>query len=159
MAAINSTAVRMLTKNLVDEDLAAVAAALAGICDSAAPPYRIVFGSNTQGVLPGSSIDTASRVIFLATEDERGNRRSPAAIVVSLAHEVGHVNDPPTMADQALDPLSVAYRRRTLERETTAWAWAAEFLAASRAWPNLKDVCAAAKEDALARYRVAMRQP
>lgn len=158
MAALNDTAVRMLSKNLMDEDLAAVAAALVGICDSAAPPYRISFGSNMQGLLPGSSIDRVRHAIFLATEDERGNRKSPAAIVVSLAHEVGHLSDPPTVADQALDPARADFRRRTLERETAAWAWAAAFLAASPAWPKLEVAFNAAKETALARYRAAMAE-
>lgn len=159
METINGSAVRLLTRNLRDEDLAKAAAALASICDSAAPPYRISFGFNTQASLPGSSIDYARQAIFLATDDERGNRRSAAAIIVSLAHEVGHLCDPPTAADQALVPESAAFRRRTLERETSAWAWAARFLAASPAWPKLEATFDAAREHAMARYRVAMGEP
>lgn len=66
---------------------------------------------------------------------------SPAeeALVCSLAHEVGHVLDPPSEEDKALQKGTPEYRRRELEREKTAWAWARDELESQDGWDLVQE--------------------
>jgi hypothetical protein len=141
-----------LRRVLRDPDLVAVAETLVGFCDSAVPPFSVALDSWTSGAFRGTSIDHRRCVVTIAVDDPQGVRRSPLALIVSLAHEVGHLLDPLTARDETLVLGTEAYLQRQIERETTAWAWASSQLAGTGVWPRLQGVFDAARARALAEY-------
>lgn len=80
--------------------------------------------------------------------------------MIALAHELGHVADPATTADNQLKKGTLAHARRAVEREKAAWDFAEQLLAAELVWTEIKDdfeatrkyaeECYQAKVDALA---------
>ena len=121
MMPTNEQARWLISRNWRDEEWVAPANALLDICDSQRPPFRVEFGADRGSGFSGSSMDRARSVISIATEDEEDVRRTPDAMLISLAHEVGHVFDPPTAADQLLVAGTPEHHARRCAREEEAW--------------------------------------
>lgn len=132
--------------------------ALLALCEKHDPPFAVVFGPDPKNRFPGSSMQRDRAMIFLATEAPDGRGRVPAEMLISLAHEVGHLLDRPTSADQEIVDGTAAYFRRLLEREETAWSWASSFLQPSQAWSQLEVAFSDARSFAIAHYQ-ALVQP
>jgi hypothetical protein len=153
----NKATALSFARNLPSRETVATANALLALCDDHVPPFAVVFGSDPEGGFPGSSMQRDRALIFLATEGQDGRRRAPEDILISLAHEVGHVFDPPTPADQKIQEGTPAYFSRLLQREETAWSWASSFLQQARSWPQLEVAFERAQSFAIAHYRALVR--
>lgn len=123
------------------------------LCDRLPVPWTVICGRDPKGGFPGSSTDRTCRTIWLATEEPSGEPRAAEHILVSLAHEVGHVHDPPRRSDGQLVMGSPQYRRRELEREEAAWQWAEQHLSKLDAWELVSDVFARMRSQYVAAYR------
>lgn len=143
----------LLARNWPDAELVEIGNQLLSQCDNHEPPFVVVFGPDVECGFSASSMRRDRAQINLATEDESGSRRPAEEILISLAHEVGHLFDPPTPADQGLVKGTPKYHERELEREVTAWSWAFAFLRKKSAWVRLEVVFEHARTRALNRYR------
>jgi hypothetical protein len=154
----NKVTALSFARTLPSAEMVMIANALLTLCDEHVPPFAVVFGPDPESGFPGSSMQRDHALIFLATEARDGRRRVPEAVLISLAHEVGHLLDPPTPADQEILKGTAAYFGRLLQREETAWSWASLFLQQSRAWPQLEVHFSQARSFAIAHYQ-ALVQP
>ena len=101
----------------------------------------------------GSSICWACNTLWINPPSLEAGPPSPAEIVVSLAHEVGHMVDPPRPEDQQLIRGTAAWLRREREREHSAWDFAERHLRADpAAWHELESVFTAVRTHRLAQY-------
>ncbi len=116
--------------------------------------YTIELRKDPNARFEGSSHDKACKTVYLATTHEgSGDRRTVTEIVGSLAHEIGHIEDPERPGDSLLLRGSDPWWRRTLEREGEAWRRAREMLETETCWEKIEETFTAAQTEALEKYR------
>ncbi len=125
---------------------------LVELCDLA--KFDVIFGADYASGFTGSSYDK-QKIVFLQTESKVGNR-STGAILISLAHEYGHIQDPILNSDLNLSKKSITreYCEREKQRELAAWDWAEAWLQSNGIWHMLSQEFIDQKITALAAYRI-----
>lgn len=116
--------------------------------------YEVFFGPDYQNGFQKSSHDKGRRYIFLDTDTETGHR-PPSGILISFAHEYGHIQDPITELDEDMNPENDMrmFCLRQKERELAAWNWAEEWFRNGNVWPRLHQEFAEQKTQRLADYQ------
>ena len=106
---------------------------------------------------PGSSHNKSTKEIWL-DPDAYDLGVSLKGFIISLAHELGHIRDDPTDADQKLVKGTVEHATRTLEREETAWSLARQRLSEERCWSVLKEALDHREEVSLVAYEACLEK-
>ena len=154
MLAANERALRILgLKKAFPAEALSLMRALVEECDENG--FRVALHESPQAYdcvtcrdrkYPASSICRSCRTVWLSPQPLSGSGSASAEeIIVSLAHEMGHVFDPP--ASDEPTPDTDAWDDRETEREAFAWRWACARLSNSGAWAELMETLTRAQRD------------
>ncbi len=102
---------------------------------------------------------TISRAVPTIKKEEKitlvpsGEGNQIESLIVSLGHELGHINDPRTKTDKTMRKDDDNFSARQAEREEAAWDWCEKFLSKHSSWDAcLKPIFTGAKVFATKQY-------
>lgn len=73
---------------------------------------------------------------------------------IAMSHEVGHMMDPQTEADRKMNPNTLTFHTRRMEREHVAWNNAEDILRTRETWNRLEYAFRKRKLECLRAYQI-----